>query len=187
MSSHRMEKLGIHAALPEVETPDCRQHDEEKGNNRGGGDSAGSRHRRPGSLRRYEQNGDDGEGQDQHADIFRARGEPDEEAEQDGATLRRFLQQPDQRGEREHEKAGEKNVLLEEAGMHGEERSRRRGRRGRQGWQVGQQEPCQNEGGKHEDAACHDAKHPHEMRQGGQIWRLHHEAAACPRSIMRSG
>ena len=44
----------------------------------------------------------------------------------------------------------------------------------------GSKEPCQNEGGKHEDAACHYAKHPHEMRQGGQIWRLHHEGSGLP-------
>ncbi len=52
---------------------------------------------------------------------------------------------------------------------------RHRGGRRRQGWQVGQHEPCQAEGGEHHDAAGQSAKHPDQLGQGGQIGRMHHE------------
>ena len=187
MALHRMHELGIHAPLPAVEPSDRRQHDEEKGADRDAGDGSGSRPPPLGSGRRDEQNGDDGEGQDQHADIFRAGGKSGEETEQDRATRRRLLQQPDQRSERQHEEGRDENILLEEAGMHGDERRHRGGRRGRQGWQVGQHEPCQAEGGEHEDAAGQSAEHPGKMRQGRRSGGCARRAAACATSIMKSG
>jgi hypothetical protein len=44
---------------------------------------------------------------------------------------RRLLQQPDQCGERQHEERRDENILLEQTGMHDEERCHRGGRRRR--------------------------------------------------------
>jgi hypothetical protein len=92
---------------------------------------------------------------------------------------RRLLQQPDQRGEREHEEGRDKNILLEKAGSTMKERRHHGGRR-RQGWQVGQHEPCQAEGGEHHDAAGQSAKHPDQL---GRSAGCTTSAAACAKSI----
>jgi hypothetical protein len=91
---------------------------------------------------------------------------------------RRLLQQPDQRGEREHEESRDENILLEQTGMHDEERRHRAGRRRCQGRQVGEHEPRKVEGGEHHDPAGQSAKHADEMGQGWLIGRLHHEGRA---------
>lgn len=74
MAQHRMRKLEIHAPPPAVNPSDRRQHEEEKGADRNAGDGCGPQPPPFRPRRSDDQNGDDGEGQDQRADIFRACG-----------------------------------------------------------------------------------------------------------------
>jgi hypothetical protein len=187
MAQHRMRKLEIHASPPAVNPPDRRQHEEEKSADRDAGDGCGPQPPPLRPRRSDDQNGNDREGQDQEADIFRAGGKSGEETEQDGAMRRRLLQQSDQRGERQHEEGRDENILLEKAGMHDEERRHRGRRRRRQGWQFGQHEPCQAEGGEHHDAAGQSPKHPDQLGQGGRSAGCTTRAAACAKSIMNRG
>jgi hypothetical protein len=72
-------------------------------------------------------------------------------------------------------KRRDKSVLLEDSGMHGDERRHRRGCGGRQGWQVGQHEPCQTERPEDQQAAGQAGKDSSELRQRLPIGQLNDE------------
>ena len=189
MSVDHVLDFEIDVLVPALEAPDCRQHDEQE--------RSQSRRRRHGrgpqrlsrrTRRRHENDGDDGEKQEQKADIFRAGGEPGEEAEQDGPMRRRVLQQPDQRGKGEHKKGREENVLLEDAGMHGDEWAWRRRpppppRPGGREAPASPDRRCQTRGRRRPTGS----RRARDAPRSRSVPQPRANAAPCARSIMTSG